>query len=316
MRVVKIKHLLAFILLFLASISWSQTSIDLEKKRALLESHFFESLKQKVTHNFDKAIFELEKCYQIDSVNVAVKFELAKNYFEIKNYNNALYFINKALFNQPKNVYFLAQKVSILKRQHKLNEAIFIQKKITEQNPIANNDLVLLYILNKDFNKAKSLLKKIDDNAWHNFNTQGLKKIVEQNKNKFKSKEIVNKSGEESISNLLKAYEQNKSYQTLLKIIKYYKLKQQYKQVNRFVSEGIEFYPTQPTLYLEQSLALIHLKKFNSAISSLTVGIDFVVDDNLLKIKFFKAFISCYQALNNENKVLFFKKKIAMLSKK
>ena len=59
---------------------------------------------------FGKAIGSLEKCNQLDSENVAVDFELSKNYLLLKKYFEAEIFIDKALEKEPNNKYLILHK--------------------------------------------------------------------------------------------------------------------------------------------------------------------------------------------------------------
>ena len=51
-----------------------------EQQDINFQTFFFEALQQKAIGNFDKAIFALEACHNIESENVAVLFEMSKNY--------------------------------------------------------------------------------------------------------------------------------------------------------------------------------------------------------------------------------------------
>ncbi len=63
-------------IILISSFSRAQTINIAEENNLKFQTHFFEALKQKAIKNYSKAIENLEKCYEIDSLNMAVHFEL------------------------------------------------------------------------------------------------------------------------------------------------------------------------------------------------------------------------------------------------
>ena len=56
----------------------STEEIIVEQQDINFQTFFFEALQQKAIGNYDKAIFALDACYDLDNKNVAVLFELSK----------------------------------------------------------------------------------------------------------------------------------------------------------------------------------------------------------------------------------------------
>jgi len=140
----------------ISTISNAQTiNID-EENNLKFQTYFFEALKQKAIKNYSKAIENLEKCYEIDSLNSAVHFELSKNKLLLNNYFEAELFIDLALVANPKNIYLLQHKTTIYIAKRNYNAAIEMQKKIVQIQPKYSDKLVLLYIQNKEFEKAEN----------------------------------------------------------------------------------------------------------------------------------------------------------------
>ena len=307
--------ILVFLVLNIGSL-FAQNTILNEKNNVTFQTSFFEALKQKAIKNYPKAIENLEKCYQIDSSNAAVKFELSKNYFLLKKYFESEIFINKALYKKPENIYLLKQKVAILRATHNFDKAIKIQNKIIIMQPNLSNDLVLLYILNKDFDNAKKLIVEIEDKALANSKTKGLENYLKSKRSSIISKNnIDNKEENSDLGSLLKNYNKTKNYSVLIKIINHYIKNNQNEALYSLTKSELDLFPTQPYLYYVNGLALIHLKKYNEAVAVLIIGIDFVIDNATLKNKFYNALITCYSAKNQPKEALKYKQKAALLRK-
>ncbi|MCF6182648.1 tetratricopeptide repeat protein [Lutibacter sp.] len=309
---------LVIYILFLLGINigglFAQNTTLTEENNLKFQTSFFEALKQKAIENYPKAIENLENCYQLDSSNTAVQFELAKNYFLLKRNYEAAVFINKALYKKPNNVYLLQQKVAIFKADQNFKKAIKIQQKIIKIQPNLSNNLVLLYILNHNYNKAKKLIVEIENQALANTKTIGLSKYL-------KSKTQPNESNKNQVEvnseddNLIVNYNQTKNYKTLVKIINSYIKEEYFNQLNSLTKSELDLFPTQPFLYYANGLALTNLKKYNDAITVLEIGIDFVIDNPPLKSQFYDLLATCYTAINKPKEALKHKQKALNLRK-
>lgn len=303
-------------ILFLLGINigglFAQNTTLTEENNLKFQTSFFEALKQKAIKNYPKAIENLENCYQIDSSNTAVQFELAKNYFFLKRNYEAEVFINKALYKKPNNIYLLQQKVAIFKTNQNFKEAIKIQQKIIKIQPNLSNDLVLLYILNHNYDKAKKLIIKIENQALANNKTIGLSQYL-KSKTQPNKKNKVEVTSEDN--NLIVNYNQTKNYKTLVKIIKRYIKEERFNGLNSLTKSELDLFPTQPFLYYADGLALTNLKKYNDAITILEIGIDFVIDNPPLKSQFYNLLVTCYTAINKLKEALKYKQKALNLRK-
>ena len=79
-----------------------------EQKTLNFEKYFFEALSEKAIENHDKAISALEKCQNIRPDNVAVNFELSKNYYALEKYFEAIAYAQKTLEKEPNNLFLLS----------------------------------------------------------------------------------------------------------------------------------------------------------------------------------------------------------------
>jgi len=78
-------------------------------------------------------------------------------------------------------------------------------------------------------------------------------------------------------------------------------------------SEALETYPSQPILYLANGVANNNLKQYKDAVESLEIGLDYVIDNVIMEIDFYKQLSTAYKYLNNIKKSQAFAKKAEAL---
>ena len=140
----------------------SREEMLVEQQQINFQTFFFEALQQKAIGNYDKAVYALEACKDIEAENVAVLFELSKNYYFLIKYTEAEYFILKGLEIEPENIHMLRHLKEIKTKQNDYPGAIKVQQKIVKKNPEEEADLIILYIKSGDIENATALLKKLD----------------------------------------------------------------------------------------------------------------------------------------------------------
>ena len=305
-------------IILISNFSYAQKINSIEENSLKFQTHFFEALKQKAIKNYSKAVENLEKCYEIDSLNSAVHFEFSKNYFLLKNYFEAKYFIDKALQIESQNIFLLTHEVNILRAQRNFKKAIEIQQKIIEINPKYSDKLVLLYIQNKDFNKAEQLIIEIEKNVLSTHRIKGFKLYLENRKKigKAISKKAIVTAENLDIETLKKGYNKNKEYKLLQKILNKEEENKLFEALYVDSKNGLELFPAQPYLYKMNGLALNNLGKYNEAIDVLTLGIDFVIDNVTLEADFYELLSISYEGIMKHNEALKFKKKAQDLRNK
>lgn len=286
-----------------------------EEKNLKFQSYFFEALKQKAINNYSKAIENLEACYAIDSKSKAVEFEFSKNFLLLKKYFEAEIFIDKALKQDPKNLYLLAHKVSIYKAQRDFENAITVQKEIVVINPKYSDSLVLLYLQNKNYEQAEDLIQQVEAKALATTKIKGYKRYIENRKKALKKpKAIANKTTKTNdISLLKKQYGTNKDFKTLRQILNAELKSEEFKLLYSDSKGGLELFPSQPYLYFMNGLALNKLAKYNEAIAVLTIGIDFVIEDNEMEANFYEQLFIANKGLKNKSEALKFQEKAKKL---
>jgi tetratricopeptide (TPR) repeat protein len=295
-----------------SSVIFAQDSIPIakdvtEEKDLKFQEFFFKALTEKAIGNYQKAIENLEACNQIATNNTTVFFEFSKNYFSLNKTFLAKEYINKALESDPENTWMLTHLVAILKKERNFSKAISVQKKIASNNPKKRDQLVQLYIQNKEYDTALELLQNLENEQLLTSKLRYLKTNLENKK--FNSK--VNKVKKpETKNNLFAQFEANKKYETLEKILK--KHKNNPSILQKYSEKGMALFPAQPFVYLINAITLNEQQNYKKAILVLENGIDFVIEEKV-EIQFYKAFIKAYLGLGNTIKEEEYKKKLKKL---
>lgn len=304
-------------IVLISSAMYAQENNLNEENNLKFQTYFFEALKQKAIRNYSKAITSLEKCYELDSTSLAVEFEFSKNYLLLNKYNESQLFIDKALKKKPENIYLLRHKIAIYRSLRNFQSAIEIQKKLVQIQPHYSDELVLLYIQNKNFKKAEELLHEIEKNGLKTTRIRGFKKFLENRKTSpKKGNETQAAFVDVDIITLKKRFSENKDFRILQEILSIELSKNQFELLNIDSKEGLELFPAQPFLYKMNGIALNKLGKYNEAISVLTIGIDFVVENRNLEADFYEELSISYGGLGNKKEALKYKQKAEQIRNK
>ncbi|NQW36541.1 MAG: hypothetical protein HQ471_06005 [Flavobacteriales bacterium] len=303
---------LFFVLVFLGCYPveiYAQKELS-EPDRLTFETAFFEALQQKAIENYDKAISALEVCQSIDSTNVSVQFELSKNFFWLKNYFEAKQILSKALNKEPQNIWLLEHAKNIAIAQNNYTEALVYQQKIVAINPTKKIGLLNLYLALNDKPKVSELLAVLEKE-------QGLNSRLKQIKNALLKPTISKKDGVEtetllSLEDLKSAYNANKDFQILKKILILESDQKDYKNLLEDATNGLELFPSQTSLYLFAAQAGNALKMYKTALEHLDNGIDFVIDKQTQK-EYYLAYSVSYNGLNKQQKAAYYKKRAEQL---
>ena len=78
--------------------------------------------------------------------------------------------------------------------------------------------------------------------------------------------------------------------------------KNKFNEVLEITLKALELYPAQPIFYLQQAKALLGNKKASEALENLEMGIDFIIDDNVLEANFFTEMAKAYLLLGDSKK--------------
>lgn len=78
-------------------------------------------------------------------------------------------------------------------------------------------------------------------------------------------------------------------------------------------SRGLEYFPSQPLLYLLQGTVLNREEAFEQAASRLEEGLEYIVDDFDLEVSFYEQLVVAYRAIGDNQKAADFARKVAEL---
>jgi tetratricopeptide (TPR) repeat protein len=316
LRLKKRFNILLITAMLLSSLcAYAQEEMTAEDRDLTFQNHFFEALKHRAILNYQRAIENLESCEELNSGNVAVYFEFAKNYAALKRFDEAIYFIDKALALKHGSVPMLNHKVHIYKSQQKFDQAIEVQQKLAEIDPKNLEPLVVLYMQNKQYDKAEEKIAEIEQMGISSRKISGLKEFIRNRRIPpgDENQVIEEKKIADDIPTLIQRFSESGKFSILTRLLTLLKEAENYEELSVQSDAGLELYPAQPQLYYHKAKALVSLGKYNEAIDVLTIGIDFVVDNLPLKISYFELFEEAYRGLNNEEKAREYKERAATL---
>ncbi|WP_235869087.1 tetratricopeptide repeat protein [Polaribacter aquimarinus] len=276
--------------------SFAQDSIpeakDLtEEKELKFQQFFFKALSHKSIGNYQKALENLESCNQILANDASVFFEFSKNYLQLNKTVLAKEYINRALQKNPNNIWMQKHLIKIHIKRRDFGDAIKVQQRLVLKNSKEREFLLRLYLQNRDYKKAISLMDDMETENVLPINFKRIKKSLEKRKGKSVSEEKT-----EDTTPLIDQFKTNKSYPILKQILK--NSANNIKELLKYATIGIELFPAQPYVYLMKAKALNYQKKYKKALTTLKNGIDFVVEDKM-EGDFYKEMIKSYKSLGN-----------------
>ena len=108
----------------------------------------------------------------------------------------------------------------------------------------------------------------------------------------------------------LEAYQDNNQDFTLIKQIILIQIDlSDYNKALTLSDEAIEIYPAQPILYLLNGVALNGLNRFQEAVDTLEIGVDYLIEDTTMEKDFYIQLSEAFNGLNNLEKAKTFKDK-------
>ena len=280
----------------------SSEEMLVEQQSINFQTFFFESLQQKSIGNYDKAVYALEACNNIEKGNIAVLFELSKNYALLIKYTEAEYYILRGLEKDPENLYMLRHLKEIKTKQNDYLGAIKIQNRIISLKPEEEADLVILYIKAGEIESATELLKKLDELNKLPKGLESLKESLVQDVNgptDQAPEPILEELPKRKVDLLKDEYNLNKDYASLKLLLERQLKTKQYLDLLKDSEEGLSLFPAQPFLYLMNGKALNSLRKYKEALQTLEEGLDYIIDDNSLKADLFEEISLSHKALGD-----------------
>lgn len=276
--------------------SFSQDSIpeneDLTEEAELkFQQFFFKAMSEKSIGNYQKAIENLENCNQLLTNDVAVFFEFSKNYLLLNNKLLAKEYINRALAKEPNNLWMLKHLVKVYQKENNLIEAIKVQQKIVLDNPKEREHLVRLYLFDRQYGEAISLMNVLKKENVLSADLKKIKASLENGK-----QEELKRGSVVDYNSLVNQFKTDKSYELLEKILNF--SQDNKSELLKYSAEGISLFPAQPFVYLMKAKALIYQKNYKKALTTLQNGIDFVIEDKM-EADFYREMSKVYKGLGN-----------------
>ena len=149
---------LPYIIFFFSLQIWGQKSIEKPKS---FDDYFFEAVTQRLKENFDKSNELFEKCLLISPKNDVVFFKMAQNFFDRKNYDQSLVYVEKAKKYNPDNKWYQKLFIDIKIKQNTDKETLL--SLINGFKKVADNPYII-----KELNQKVYRLKQRKINVVHN----------------------------------------------------------------------------------------------------------------------------------------------------
>ncbi len=262
--------------------------VSLEDYSDEFQEFFFEALKQKGIENYDKAIALLLECKKLDPSNHVIDHELAKAFFEDKQYPVAEDYAMVAFFAEPENIWFLDTLVAIIEKQAGSSDLLI--GRLPRGNLKALENLALIYYQKGDFENSLQTLKLLKQSR---FAEDLLTKINDSLKQK---QVILNEKGDFDPAKASDVEDP----------IERYKVKiegligaNQPLELERISAEALEQYPSHPFFYYAHGLALNRLAQHAEAVELLETGLDYLLVNDTLANKIYKELADAYTAMDN-----------------
>jgi tetratricopeptide (TPR) repeat protein len=262
--------------------------VSLEVYSDEFQEFFFEALKQKGIENYDKAIALLLECKKLDPSNQVIDHELAKAFFEDKQYPIAEDYAMVAFLAEPGNVWFLDTLVAIIEQQGGSSDLLI--GRLPKGNFKALENLALIYYQKGDFENSLQALKLLKQSRFAEDLLTKINDSLKQKKVISNEKQVFDPSSASDVENSFERYK--------IKIEQLIGANQPL-ELERISAEALEQYPSQPFLYYAQGLALNRLTRHTEAVELLETGLDYLLANDSLANKIYKELAEAYAALGN-----------------
>ena len=101
---------------------------------------------------------------------------------------------------------------------------------------------------------------------------------------------------------LLEVFESDKSYKNLVPLLERELKTKQFLELLEHSEEGLSLFPAQPFVYLMKGTALIQLRKNAEAFEVLQEGLDYLIDDPEMEVRFLEQLSLASKAMGDNKK--------------
>ncbi|WP_373518189.1 tetratricopeptide repeat protein [Pricia sp.] len=262
------------------------------------QENFFAALKQKGIENYDKAINLFLKCKQLDTSNPVIDHELAKAYFETRQYPLAEEYALTAVTSEPENVWYADTLTEILQKQGKTIETMTAELPFDES--AFSENLASIYFKKGNYETALAVLKKGKQSDF----TVNLTTKINDSIEKLQAPTTTTPITLDNTDVEPNPLEEYKIRMESLIQANNFPLLQQLSE------EALESYPAQPYFYFAQGYALNKTGKHQEAVETLEAALDYLIDDTSLENKIYQELVDAYTSLNNAVKANAYLRKI------
>ena len=258
---------------------------------------------------YDLLLAELKKLVSVFPDSVKYVDMLAKYYSSMRQSNKALLTYQNALKTFPGNKrLFLSLSDLYADMQNYGDGFIYLLKGIGAQDvPIQNQIKIAQNYLNTnelDNNRKiqiyDSLINYFPDN--YEVQTAFIEFLLRQKENALALKKL---------NQILRNYPDNFTLWTYL--FDLYAADSRYDSLKIATEKALEYYPNQSIVYFYSGFADFYLHKYQSAVSNLETGLDYLIDNKDLEKQFYLYLAESYHALQNHQKSdLYFDKYLSL----
>lgn len=127
------------------------------------QDFFYESLFQKSIENYDKSLVALQQCLKLKPNDATIYFEMGKNYLASKEYKSAYASYEHATQIDPSNKWFWVGMYDVCYETKDFSQAIAVVNKIIPFDAEYKEDLVSLYMVTKQYEKALAGINELNE---------------------------------------------------------------------------------------------------------------------------------------------------------
>ena len=135
---------------------------DLGMVEDRFQHYFFQALSQRGIENYERAVQALQKCQEVKPDNVAVLYELGKNYKDLEDYPTSEKYLKQALDEKSGNQDLLTELYDVYYLTQDYTKAINIARQLSKFNINYYEDLANLYVRTQQYKEAIVALDYID----------------------------------------------------------------------------------------------------------------------------------------------------------
>ncbi|TDQ32738.1 tetratricopeptide repeat protein [Zeaxanthinibacter enoshimensis] len=259
-------------------------ALSLELYTDAFQESFFEGLKQKGIGNYDKAVKAFLECQEMQPGMAVVDHELARLYLEQNAFVQAKEAALAAVSGEPGNPWYIQTLVRV-QAQQGLSVAL-LKDRLPWSDPDFKEKLALALYREGQFRESLEILQGLRNSEFRAL----LQRQLEDSLSLGVPGEIEEEAVEDN--------PQQQSINELNKLIE----TSGFIQLESAAAEHLESYPANPFFYYAYGLALQRNGKNKEAIGVLEEGLDYLLDDPKLEVKFFRELASAYQAVGDSVK--------------